>query len=272
MDKFSCVIACYNGGPYLGECLRSVMAQDYRPIEAVIVDDCSTDNSMEVLKSMMPELSAAGVEVNLVSHTEQLGYGSSMKDGAMASTGDYIGILDADDALEPGVISHIMGLYAADKKLLYIYSQFMICDKNLKPVKIGWCRFPKRGESILACGMKGEHIFSHFKTFRRYGKMEQIFFVGCKTGCDQWMGLKLEERGRGLFTNFVGYRYRENAPGSLSLIHGTSRRAYWKKMVDRFVRNRRSRSFKKETRTFSIGFNDHTGRKIEVRVRKKKRS
>ena len=262
---FSCVVACYNAAPYLGDCLESVIVQDYRPIEVVVVNDCSTDNFDKLIRKTRSSLKKHDVSLKVVSHSERLGYATSMRDGTMASSGAFIGILDADDVLMPGVISHVAGVYKRYRKALYVYTQLMVCDTNLEERSIGWCRAPSRGESILSCDLKGEHIYSHFKTFQRFENMNDIFFEGCRTGCDQWMGLKLEERGPGVFTNFVGYKYRENLPGSISRVHGTHRRAYWKKMLVKFVRNRRRRRSHKLVKPYPISFYDVTGAAVKIR-------
>ena len=53
MRLVSVIVPCYNMEAYLEETLRSIVASDYRPLEIIVVDDGSTDNSAEVAEKLM---------------------------------------------------------------------------------------------------------------------------------------------------------------------------------------------------------------------------
>ena len=55
--KVSILVPIYNVKNYIGKCLDSVFTQSYTNVEYVFVDDCSTDNSLQVLKSKLAEYS-----------------------------------------------------------------------------------------------------------------------------------------------------------------------------------------------------------------------
>ena len=92
----SVLIPCFNAGRFIGETLRSVLAQTHKPLEIIVVDDGSTDNSAEEV-SRFPEVklirqSNAGV--------------TTARNVAVANCrGDFIQYLDADDLLSPDKIS-----------------------------------------------------------------------------------------------------------------------------------------------------------------------
>ncbi len=90
------MIGVYNAAPYVGEAIESVLAQDYRPLELIVVDDGSTDGSGRV---------AAGyVEVRLL-RQENAGNGAARNRAVAAATGELFAFLDADDRFAPGKLT-----------------------------------------------------------------------------------------------------------------------------------------------------------------------
>jgi glycosyltransferase involved in cell wall biosynthesis len=92
----SVMIGAYNAAPYLGEAIDSVLAQDYEPIELIVVDDGSTDGTAEVARSF------AGVRV--ISQ-ENGGNGAARNSAVAAASGDLYAFLDADDRFTPGKLT-----------------------------------------------------------------------------------------------------------------------------------------------------------------------
>lgn len=97
MPKISIIIPAYNVGRYLSECLRSVAAQTYQDFEAIIVNDGSTDNTLEIAESM----AAQDNRFRVITNTPNKGTHLTRKIGVEHATGDYAFFLDGDDALEP---------------------------------------------------------------------------------------------------------------------------------------------------------------------------
>ena len=94
----SVVIPFYNLGLYVKSTLRSVVASTYRPLEIIIVDDCSDDPaSLDVLE----EIEAQYEEVRVVRHTENRGLSAARNTGAIEARGEFIAFVDADDMVEP---------------------------------------------------------------------------------------------------------------------------------------------------------------------------
>ena len=93
LPSVSFIIACYNCAPYIVECLDSIFKQTYKgSIEILVCDDCSTDNSREILK----RYEAIG-SIKLILNETNLGAGESRNKCLRESTGSMIAILDADD-------------------------------------------------------------------------------------------------------------------------------------------------------------------------------
>jgi len=90
----SVVIPAFNAGRFLGRALRSVVAQSYENKEIIVVDDGSSDDTREVVKSF-------GTEVRYV-WQEHSGQAAATNRGILESGGELIALLDADDEWLPG--------------------------------------------------------------------------------------------------------------------------------------------------------------------------
>ena len=92
----SVIIPVYNGERYLAEAVESALAQSYRPIEVIVVDDGSTDGTAEIARSFE--------EVRYVGQTNQ-GQAAAMNAGIKTARGEFISFLDADDLWPPNKLS-----------------------------------------------------------------------------------------------------------------------------------------------------------------------
>ncbi len=85
----SVIIPVFNCAKYLGEAIESVLEQTYKPIEIIVVNDGSTDNSQAVAKSYSNNIK--------YHYQENSGIGAARNKGIELSKGDYLAFLDADD-------------------------------------------------------------------------------------------------------------------------------------------------------------------------------
>ncbi len=95
--EVSVIIPMYNAEKYLSECLESLLAQTFKNFEVIIVDDCSTDSSPEIVESYAEKFGGRLI----LSHTEKnSGSGALPRNkGLSLSRGEYVQFLDADDML-----------------------------------------------------------------------------------------------------------------------------------------------------------------------------
>jgi glycosyltransferase involved in cell wall biosynthesis len=89
----SVVIPCYNYGRFLGQALRSVLDQTLAPLDIVVVDDGSTDDSRQIAASF-------GARVRVLAQANQ-GVSAARNTGIAATNGEYVAFLDADDFWHP---------------------------------------------------------------------------------------------------------------------------------------------------------------------------
>lgn len=91
----SIIVPVYNNEKYLGRCLDSIISQEYKKLEVILVDDGSTDRSAKICDQYAENDSRIKVI-----HKKNGGVSSARNIGIEASTGDYIGFVDSDDILD----------------------------------------------------------------------------------------------------------------------------------------------------------------------------
>jgi len=91
----SVVIPTYNRAHIVGRAIRSVLSQTYHSFEIIVVDDCSTDNTKDVVKDFNDQ------KVKYIKHEKNRGPSAARNTGIKASIGEYIGFLDSDDEWFP---------------------------------------------------------------------------------------------------------------------------------------------------------------------------
>ncbi|MBD3878320.1 MAG: glycosyltransferase [Quinella sp. 1Q5] len=93
----SVIIPMYNAEQYVGECLDSLLAQTFQDFEVIVVDDCSTDNSVETVKGYLPKFN--GRLKLSKTQTNSGGCAVPRNVGLPLASGKYIYFMDSDDAL-----------------------------------------------------------------------------------------------------------------------------------------------------------------------------
>jgi glycosyltransferase involved in cell wall biosynthesis len=107
------VIGAYNAERYLGEAIESVLAQTYRNLELIVVDDGSTDRTGEIAASY-------GDPVRCI-RQENGGMAASRNRAIPEARGDYLAFLDADDRFPPEKLEQQLAAFEADAELDVVY-------------------------------------------------------------------------------------------------------------------------------------------------------
>lgn len=101
--KLSIIIPVYNAERFLRRCLNSVLNQTYSNIEIICVNDGSTDDSSEILKSY--EKTCKNI---FVINQENQGMGASRNNGLRIANGRYVGFVDSDDYIEADMYKRLI--------------------------------------------------------------------------------------------------------------------------------------------------------------------
>ncbi|MGI6695191.1 MAG: glycosyltransferase family 2 protein [Christensenellales bacterium] len=97
----SLIIPVYNVAPYLARCLDSVAQQDYDNLEVLLIDDCSTDESLSLVQEYIKDKPLFTV----FTHDRNKGLSGARNTGLNAAKGEYIVFLDSDDWVEKDYVS-----------------------------------------------------------------------------------------------------------------------------------------------------------------------
>lgn len=116
MDNLvSVVIPAHNSGPYIVPALDSILAQQYRPIEILVVDDGSTDGTAQRVRGYSPEVR--------VIEQEQHGHPAARNAGIRAAAGDFLAFLDHDDLWNPDKLNLQIAAFERDPALDLVFGQ-----------------------------------------------------------------------------------------------------------------------------------------------------
>lgn len=115
--KVSIIIPVYNSGKYLETCLNSILAQTYKNLEIIIINDGSTDNSPEIIENYEKDDS----RIKVITQKNQ-GLSASRNNGLKKATGDYVTFVDSDDEIELTMIGDML------EKLKETNSDIAVCS------------------------------------------------------------------------------------------------------------------------------------------------
>lgn len=203
--KFSLLMANYNNGRFIKESIDSVLAQIYKNWELVIVDDCSDDDSLSIIKPFLDNK-----KIKLIQHEKHLGCGAAKRTAANNAAGEFLGELDPDDLLRKDAIEAIMKVYRKNPEIGFVYSTHYNFKDNLKNSQIAsWVSAPKEEKTHLH-GPKA----SAFRTYRRadYNKTEG-FCPSFLAAVDRDMIYKMEEFAEFYFVSEPLYYRRLHKKG-----------------------------------------------------------
>jgi len=175
----STVIPVHNRAALLREAVASVLAQTYRPIEIVIVDDGSTDDTPRTADAL-----AAGhpAEVRVL-HGRNAGPGLAREAGRRVARGEFIQYLDSDDVLLPRKFERQVGLLAQHAVCGVAYGQTRYRALGSSPEERPWKR---TGEVI-------EAMFPAILQSRWWGTSTPLYRRTVTDAAGAWLGLSSEE-------------------------------------------------------------------------------
>ena len=119
----SVIVPLYNYRNYIRDCIQSIKNQDYLNYELFVIDDCSTDDSYEVVKSFQNE------KIKVIKLDVNRGYSTAKNEAIIMSQGDLITCLDADDMMTKDSISvRVRALLENDS--LFIHAMALTVSKK----------------------------------------------------------------------------------------------------------------------------------------------
>lgn len=122
----SVIIPAYNSAEYIAETVNSVIAQTYRNLEIIVIDDASTDNTFEILSNIITDR-----ELYIIQKNGNSGAAASRNMGYNLAKGSLIKFLDGDDIISPGMIAEQVALVENDNNIISAkWGRFVNNDKT----------------------------------------------------------------------------------------------------------------------------------------------
>ena len=123
----SFVVTSYNYAQYIEQTLESIKAQTYKNIEIIVVDDCSNDNSSEVIENFIQF--NQDYKITFIKHENNMGQLASMLDGLRIAQGVFVSFVDSDDVLLPEFCQTHVKVHMATS-VAFTSSQIVEIDEN----------------------------------------------------------------------------------------------------------------------------------------------
>src|SRR5258708_14248038 len=175
----STIIPIFNRPVMLREAVASVIAQTYRPIEIIIVDDGSTDETAQTAD----ELAASHPDIIRAVHQENRGVGAARETGRLTARGELLQYLDSDDLLLPSKFERQVAALRDDPAATVAYGRVGYRDEGGQRIQCTW-------KPLLA----GEtSIFPHFLRARMWETPSPLYRASICAAAGPWSNLRLEE-------------------------------------------------------------------------------
>lgn len=142
--KVSFIVAIYNVGQYIEQCVRSLYEQTLEDIEIILVDDCTPDDSIAIALRTLEDYPGRKSQVRLIRHEENKGLSLVRKEGLMEARGEYMMYVDGDDFVDVR-LGELMYAKAVEKD-----ADMVICD--FYRLKEDSCR----PDTVLSDGIVGD--------------------------------------------------------------------------------------------------------------------
>lgn len=146
-ERISVIVPVYKVEAYLNRCVDSILAQTYRDLEVILVDDGSPDNCGAICDGY----AAADSRVRVI-HKENGGLSSARNAGMEIATGEYITFVDSDDWIEPEAYAHLLSVMKKYDVKLVCGGRYDVKSATGEK-KVGLC--PQKEEKISAEEMVG---------------------------------------------------------------------------------------------------------------------
>lgn len=140
----SVIVPCYNHEKYVEICIDSIFRQTYKNIEVIVVDDCSKDSSVEVIKRLKHKY-----DFKFIEHDENVGVVKSLNSAIRLCSGSYVVLLASDDVLMDDSIECRLDFLIKNSSYLAVFADAEGIDEN------GATRYPSIIEDYYKVKHKG---------------------------------------------------------------------------------------------------------------------
>lgn len=129
-EMVSIIVPMHNAAPYIQETIQSVIKQTWKNWELLLVDDCSEDNTVDVVREACGKLEQPQQDrIKVIELADNIGAAETRNTGLKAATGRYIAYLDADDFWQPEKLEKQLALML-EKQAAFSFTGYEFADEN----------------------------------------------------------------------------------------------------------------------------------------------
>ena len=200
----SVVIPAYNAGKYVAAAVSSVLAQTYTPIEVIVVDDGSTDDTAEALEPF-------GTSITVIRQGNH-GLYATRNLAVSRASGEFIAFLDADDAWHPEKVARQIAVFDARPDCVLTHTKTTYIDDAGRPVSMPHKPWHDSNAFDVFALLEHNFITASSVIVRRSALGQDPFHAGVR-GCEDWdLWLRLSRVGPFAYLDeaLTLYRFHES--------------------------------------------------------------
>lgn len=221
MPKISVIMSVYNGEQYLEESIKSVLSQSLSDFEFLIVDDCSTDATRNILQ----RYACADPRVKIFVNSTNIGLAASLNKLVSRVEGEYIARMDADDICFLNRFERQILLFDKHPNIDFVFSGTQLIECSGKKLCTSW-----RPNNIYCIKILMKYIcyIPHPTVMVRAQVLKEYNYnESCRTGQDQELWIRLISAGVAIkYDPSVLLKYRINSKSVRSNCEGISRKYF----------------------------------------------
>ncbi len=207
----SALVACYNQSKFVYESLESIRKQTYPNIQIIIIDDCSTDDSVEVIRNWIAKNS---VECVFVAHRENTGVCKTFNEALSHAKGKYISIIAADDVwLLDKLENQVAAMEKLPEDVGVIYSDAWQIDENSELLRLKFIeshrQFSRMPEGEIFSVLLEKNFIPAMTPLIRKACYETVGIYDenlCYEDLDMW--LRISQHYKFAFSPVISAKYR----------------------------------------------------------------
>jgi len=185
VSKVTVIIPAYNYGRYLRQAVQSVLSQRFADYKVIVVNDCSTDNTAEVLEEFNNH-----PKIKIITHQENQGFIRSCHQAIEASGSEYVLRLDADDYLDENALLVLSNVLDGEPELGLVYSDYVTISAEGRI--IDYIRLPRANDEFKLMDVPANGAMMMFRRSCYDAVGGYDLSLACQDGYDLW----LKFRGR----------------------------------------------------------------------------
>jgi glycosyltransferase involved in cell wall biosynthesis len=205
MTVVSVIMPNFNKGPYIEHSIRSVLAQTLTDFELVIVDDGSTDGSIETVEKMAKH----DGRVRLIKHERNQGVAAARNTGIRSATSKVLTFIDSDDLFAPERLRRIVEVLADSEAV--VYSDPITVSEEARAVAAEPSKAPVRPSGMILKDLLGgvfRFIAGPISAPKECFEAAGLYDESLHWGEDFDMALRLSEKFPFVYDNLCTYGYR----------------------------------------------------------------